>query len=105
MGHGTTNSNTLAGLAPEQERDTIRTVLKTIEQATGKRPRGWLGSGLVETYNTLDILAEEGVQYCGDWNNDVARKRHCSRLRRAIASAAFLSDRCPTASVGLSRIG
>jgi peptidoglycan/xylan/chitin deacetylase (PgdA/CDA1 family) len=58
MGHGTTNSNTLAGLAPEQERDTIRTVLKTIEQATGKRPRGWLGSGLFETYNTLDILAD-----------------------------------------------
>jgi hypothetical protein len=34
------------------------------------RPRGWLGSGLIETYNTLDILAEEGVNYCGDWNND-----------------------------------
>ena len=70
MGHGATNSNTLAGLAPEQERDTIRAVLKTIEQATGKRPRGWLGPGLIETHNTLDILAEEGVQYCGDWNND-----------------------------------
>jgi hypothetical protein len=70
MGHGATNSNTLARLPPELERDTIRAVLKTIEQATGKRPRGWLGPGLVETHNTLDILAEEGVQYCGDWNND-----------------------------------
>jgi peptidoglycan/xylan/chitin deacetylase (PgdA/CDA1 family) len=70
MGHGTTNSTTLAGLPLEQERDTIRGILKTIEQATGKRPRGWLGSGLVETHNTLDILAEEGVVYCGDWNND-----------------------------------
>jgi allantoinase len=70
MGHGTTNSATLAGLNPEQERDTIRGILKTIEQATGKRPRGWLGAGLSETYNTLDILAEEGVIYCGDWNND-----------------------------------
>jgi allantoinase len=70
MGHGTTNSNTLAGLDPQVERDTIRGILKTIEQATGKRPRGWLGAGLVETYNTLDILAEEGVVYCGDWNND-----------------------------------
>jgi allantoinase len=70
MGHGTTNSNTLAGLDPQLERDTIRGILKTIEQATGKRPRGWLGAGLVETYNTLDILAEEGVVYCGDWNND-----------------------------------
>lgn len=70
MGHGTTNSTTLAGLNLEQEREAIRGVLKTIEQATAKRPRGWLGAGLIETYNTLDILAEEGVNYCGDWNND-----------------------------------
>jgi allantoinase len=70
MGHGTTNSESLAGLGLEKERETIRAVLKTIEQATGNRPRGWLGSGLAETYNTLDILAEEGVIYCGDWNND-----------------------------------
>jgi allantoinase len=70
MGHGTTNSATLAGLDLEQERGTIRGVLATIARATGTRPRGWLGTGLVETYNTLDILAEEGVIYCGDWNND-----------------------------------
>ena len=70
MGHGTTNSESLAGLNPEREREVIRSVLKTIEQATGRKPRGWLGSGLVETYNTLDILAEEGVIYCGDWNAD-----------------------------------
>jgi peptidoglycan/xylan/chitin deacetylase (PgdA/CDA1 family) len=70
MGHGTTNSTTLAGLNPDQERDTIRGILKTIQQATGKRPRGWLGVGLIETYNTLDILAEEGVNFCGDWNSD-----------------------------------
>jgi peptidoglycan/xylan/chitin deacetylase (PgdA/CDA1 family) len=72
MGHGTTNSTNLAGFdqQPDQERDAIRNILKTIEQASGKRPRGWLGSGLVETYNTLDILAAEGVNYCGDWNND-----------------------------------
>ena len=38
--------------------------------ATGQRPRGWLGTGLTQTHNTLDILAEEGVTYCGDWNND-----------------------------------
>ena len=70
MGHGTTNSITLAGINPEQEHETIRGILDAIAQATGKRPRGWLGAGLVETYNTLDILAEEGVNYCGDWNND-----------------------------------
>jgi len=70
MGHGITNSENLAGLTPEKERALVQTVLRTIEQATGRRPRGWLGPGLVETHNTLDILAEEGVIYCGDWNND-----------------------------------
>jgi peptidoglycan/xylan/chitin deacetylase (PgdA/CDA1 family) len=70
MGHGITNSENLAGLTPEKERALVQTVLTTIEQATGRRPRGWLGPGLVETHNTLDILAEAGVIYCGDWNND-----------------------------------
>ncbi len=72
MGHGTTNSTNLAEFdqQPDRERDAIRNILRTIEQASGKRPRGWLGSGLIETYNTLDILAAEGVNYCGDWNND-----------------------------------
>ncbi len=70
MGHGLTNSENLAGLASEKERPLIQGALKTIEQATGRRPRGWLGSSLAETYNTLDILAEEGLIYCGDWNAD-----------------------------------
>ena len=70
MGHGTTNSESLAGMNPEREREVIQSVLKTIEQATGRRPRGWLGAGLAETYSTLDILADEGVLYCGDWNSD-----------------------------------
>jgi allantoinase len=70
MGHGTTNSRSLAGLGLEEEQETIRAILATIAQATGTRPRGWLGSGLAETYDTLDILAAEGLAYCGDWNND-----------------------------------
>jgi peptidoglycan/xylan/chitin deacetylase (PgdA/CDA1 family) len=70
MGHGTTNSESLQGLNPDKEKEVITHVLKTIEQATGKKPRGWLGTGLTETHNTLDILAEAGVLYCGDWNND-----------------------------------
>jgi hypothetical protein len=70
MGHGITNTENLAGLPLDNERALIQTALNTIERATGTRPRGWLGSGLTETYNTLDILAEEGVVYCGDWNSD-----------------------------------
>ena len=70
MGHGINNSQSLANLSIDKEREVIQTTLRTIERATGKRPRGWLGPGLTETFNTLDILAEEGVVYVGDWNSD-----------------------------------
>lgn len=70
MGHGITNSESLSKLSLEDEKDVVHTVLTTIEKATGKRPRGWLGPGLAETFNTPDVLAEEGVVYVGDWNND-----------------------------------
>jgi len=72
-----------AWLALEAERSLIQTSLRTIEQATGRRPRGWLGSGLTETYNTLDILAEDGVVYCGDWNSTTSS----GSKRRAIVGA------------------
>ena len=41
-----------------------------IKEATGKAPRGWMGPGLVETFDTADILAEEGIEYVCDWVND-----------------------------------
>ena len=71
MGHGITNSQLLSSTSSvDEERNVIQTALRTIEHAVGERPKGWLGPGLAETFNTLDILAEEGVRYVGDWNND-----------------------------------
>jgi peptidoglycan/xylan/chitin deacetylase (PgdA/CDA1 family) len=51
----------------EDQRAVICKSLDTLEAFTGKRPRGWLGPGLTETYETLDILAQAGVEYVGDW--------------------------------------
>lgn len=70
MGHNVTNSRTLRNAAPEVEQSVISMTLKVIQQATGKPVRGWLGSGLAETPDTLDLLAARGVRYTGDWNND-----------------------------------
>ena len=70
MGHGITNSQLLSSLSSDDERNVIHAALSTIERAVGERPKGWLGPGLAETLNTLDVLAEEGVRYVGDWNND-----------------------------------
>jgi allantoinase len=70
MGHNKLNAIRLTGLALEQEREVIHESLKRLQEVTGKRPVGWLGAGLAETWNTLDILAEEGCQYVSDWVND-----------------------------------
>ncbi len=44
--------------------------LRTIEEFTGKRPVGWLGPGLTETYDTPDYLTAAGIKYIGDWVYD-----------------------------------
>jgi len=54
----------------ENERDVIRQTIQTIRDFTGKAPRGWMGPGLQETFDTLDILAGEGFEYVADWVND-----------------------------------
>ncbi|UCB50391.1 MAG: polysaccharide deacetylase family protein [Deltaproteobacteria bacterium] len=54
----------------KDERRVIRKTIETIREFTGKRPRGWMGPGLHETFDTPDILAEEGFEYVADWVND-----------------------------------
>ena len=54
----------------KDERAVIRRTIETIREFTGKRPRGWMGPGLHETFDTPDILAEEGFEYVADWVND-----------------------------------
>lgn len=64
MGHGFTQRNMQK---VENEREDIRKTNAAIIAATGKPPRGWLGPGLTETWDTPDILAEEGYDYVCDW--------------------------------------
>ncbi|MDZ4247402.1 MAG: polysaccharide deacetylase family protein [Dehalococcoidia bacterium] len=47
MGHGATNSSPLVNLPEEREREVIHSVVEKITSATGKKPLGWLGPGLV----------------------------------------------------------
>ena len=64
LGHGYTQRNLQK---VENEREDIRKSALAIAKATGKRPRGWLGPGLTESWETPDILAEEGYDYVADW--------------------------------------
>ena len=70
MAHGPNNSMIFTGMPAEAERPIIAGVLETIAKQTGKKSRGWLGPVVTETDNTLDILAEAGIDYVADWCND-----------------------------------
>ncbi len=64
VGHGFTQRNMQK--VPDERVD-IRKTRDAIVRATGKKPRGWLGPGLTETWETPDLLAEEGYDYVADW--------------------------------------
>jgi peptidoglycan/xylan/chitin deacetylase (PgdA/CDA1 family) len=70
MGHNESNTRRLNEAKAGEESGIIRRTLATIEKATGRRPVGWLGSGLQETWDTPDLLAAEGCEYVSDWTND-----------------------------------
>ena len=70
MGHNQSNVRRLNKLPEGTEREVVRATLERIAAATGRKVAGWLGSGLQETWHTLDYLAEFGCKYVGDWVND-----------------------------------
>lgn len=70
MGHCETNAVRLNEMEPEREKESIHNTLATIARTTGKKPLGWLGAGLAETWNTLDFLIDEGCLYVADWPAD-----------------------------------
>lgn len=70
LGHGVTNNIRMTQYAADEERAVVRQIRETITAVTGKAPRGWLGPGLAETFDTPDLLAEEGIEYISDWVTD-----------------------------------
>ncbi len=64
MGHGVQQRSLQA---VDDEEAEIVEALDRIERFTGARPRGWLGPGLRETFDTPDVLSAAGVDYVCDW--------------------------------------
>ena len=64
MGHNETNTRRLNEAAAGEEAQIIRRTFDTLRRATGAAPKGWLSSGLQETWETLDLLAAAGGQLC-----------------------------------------
>jgi peptidoglycan/xylan/chitin deacetylase (PgdA/CDA1 family) len=67
MGHGVVQG--AMHLLPD-ERSAIFEAVQMLRDFTGSAPKGWLGPGLTETWDTLDYLAEAGIQYVCDWVAD-----------------------------------
>ena len=70
MGHCQTNAVRINEMDPEREKAAVHDTLERIGRATGKKPLGWLGAGLAESWNTLDFLIDEGCLYIADWVAD-----------------------------------
>jgi peptidoglycan/xylan/chitin deacetylase (PgdA/CDA1 family) len=51
----------------ESQRAAIRDTVAAIKKFTGKAPRGWESPGLTETFDTVDLLADAGIEYVADW--------------------------------------
>lgn len=70
LAHGRTNSILHSGMTRDEERGLLAEIVDTIGTATGRRPLGWMGPGLTETFNTPALLGELGLNYILDWTND-----------------------------------
>ena len=51
----------------EDQRTSIADTIEAIRALSGKAPRGWESPGLTETFDTIDHLAEAGIEYVADW--------------------------------------
>jgi allantoinase len=67
---GDNNTSILTTMAVDQQRAFINKNLKIIEDSVGKRPKGWLGMCLAESFDTPDLLAEAGIEYVSDYTHD-----------------------------------
>lgn len=71
VGHGAKVTQPInAAMGEDAERAYLAASIGAIEQATGHRPRGWLGPANSVSEHTTALLAELGYDYTLDWGND-----------------------------------
>ena len=70
VGHGRTNAERQVDMPLEQERACIREAAQTIFKHEGVAPKGWLAPYISQTYDSPDLLKEQGFKYMMDWPLD-----------------------------------
>jgi peptidoglycan/xylan/chitin deacetylase (PgdA/CDA1 family) len=89
IGHGFSQKN-MQKVADEKA--DIAKTSAAIREATGKNPRGWLGPGLTETWETPDLLAEAGYDYVCDWVLDDQPVRLKTRGGKSIVNLPYTQE-------------
>jgi allantoinase len=59
-----------SGLSPDEERRLIDETLAILRRVSGQTIRGWLSPARSESFATLDLVREAGIDYVCDWVND-----------------------------------
>lgn len=70
VGHGLSNSDSLAGLSVVDESAYLTAVLRRIEREEGSPPGGWSSPWLTHTHATIDLLPAAGYRYLLDLRAD-----------------------------------
>lgn len=67
IAHGQTNSIRHENLPLEDEERALNEMVAVFDDSLPARPKGWLGPGLSETFNTPRLLRDRGFTYLLDW--------------------------------------
>ena len=67
---GDNNTSIATSMAADEERQFIARNIDIVASATGKRPKGWLGMCLAESFDSPDLLAEAGIEYVSNYAHD-----------------------------------
>ena len=97
IGHGINNApanwigniresdGSLNMLSEAKERLVLESVLKSMQEALGRKTKGWLSPFLTHTDNTPRLLEEYGVEYLCDYTHDDHPCRFNTPLNRLIS--------------------
>jgi peptidoglycan/xylan/chitin deacetylase (PgdA/CDA1 family) len=70
VAHGRTNAERQGTLSREEEEQLIKQVTDVIARHEEKRPAGWLGPWISQSFHTPDLLKAAGYTYLLDWCHD-----------------------------------
>jgi allantoinase len=70
VGHAATEGNPMPTLDRDQQRESIMESIEAIKSVTGSLPGGWIGPGAKADRNTIELVAEAGLSWHGDLQDD-----------------------------------